>query len=547
MPLRSLPRSRRFLPRHRPATVAFLGVLLCFLLAPIAGGQEADAGPDPFDEALAKIQRNELSAAVADLERLRAEGDRRAAAALGAVYVRLDRHADALEVLEPLIEEHDDPGVLYNAGRAAVGVGDFDRGLDMLRRSAELAPGSPAVRELGVLLGRGGDSVGAFPYLRRWSTLHPEDEEARLLAAVAAVQLERAPDAEAMLSDLAQDDPGVQLLWGQTLLLKGEPYAALGYLEPLVADAPEAMQADVRRASARAHMMAGESNKAIDVLEGHAEGNPQLTLQLAQAHYQNGDVQQALGLLQPFAERIAATPDRSSGGSLAGSIVLEHGRLLLTDDRPDEALPYLRMATEIIPREKLAWQSLGQALAASGDNDGARQAIARFQQLADDEGRQAPNQVDVERNDPTAKQLRLAFEKLTAGEDEEALRILEQESVLNPEDARIPLLASRVLLSLQRPGEALRAVELSLELRPTTDGLYQRGAVLMSLQRLDEAEESLRAALESNPEHSPTLNDLAVLLMNQNRRDEARTLLARALEIWPEDPVAKQNLDRLDG
>ena len=150
-------------------------------------------------------------------------------------------------------------------------------------------------------------------------------------------------------------------------------------------------------------------------------------------------------------------------------------------------------------------------------------------------------------NDPALDSIRLAFEKLSEGDAQAALDLMQQAANINPADPRLPLVASRALLALQRPGDALQAAEQSLTIQPTTDGLYQRGAVLMSLQRLDEAEESFRGALASNESHGPTLNDLAVLLINTNRRDEARPLLEKALEIWPEDPVAQQNLEKVNG
>ena len=60
-----------------------------------------------------------------------------------------------------------------------------------------------------------------------------------------------------------------------------------------------------------------------------------------------------------------------------------------------------------------------------------------------------------------------------------------------------------------------------------------------------EAEVEFRHALELAPDHVATMNDLAVLLMEEGRNDEARALLERVLEIRPEDEVAAANLQSL--
>lgn len=60
------------------------------------------------------------------------------------------------------------------------------------------------------------------------------------------------------------------------------------------------------------------------------------------------------------------------------------------------------------------------------------------------------------------------------------------------------------------------------------------------------AEQDLRKALEIAPSHIAALNDLAVLLGAQGKKAEARTLLEKVLAINPTDPMAKDNLKRLE-
>lgn len=512
---------------------------------------ETPSGPPPrppgLDQAIEQLAAGNVADALARLEELRATGDPRVLAALGAIYVEQGRGAEALQVLEPMIEAGQvDPAVLYNAGRAAIQIQDAQRSVGYLRQAAVLAPQSPARRELGLLLGRLGAYARAYPHLRAWATANPDDEETRLAAAVAAVQLERAPEAEAFLAELPQDDPGVQLLWAQTLIQRGDPYGALGYLRPLLESAPPAMDADVRRVAARAFLMVGESQEAIDILEGRVGDDVRLALQLAQAFYQNGNLDAAISSIQRYAVALKDTEDPSRTGEVGANMALEYGRLLTTAGRAEEALPYLRLATDLRPDEKQGWQLLGQALAATGDDAAAQAAIGRFQELLAAEAPDDVNQAERDTADPTGRKLREALALAGRGETDRAVALLMEEANIAPEDPRPPLLISRIVLLDGRPEQALQAADRALRVAPDDpNALYQRGVTLMALQRLEEAERHLRRSLELNPDFVAALNDLAVLLMDAERYAEARPLLERALALNPEDAGAQQNLARL--
>jgi len=52
----------------------------------------------------------------------------------------------------------------------------------------------------------------------------------------------------------------------------------------------------------------------------------------------------------------------------------------------------------------------------------------------------------------------------------------------------------------------------------------------------------VRAALKSRPEDAATSNDLGVQLWKGGRRDEAILYMRRAVELRPEEPVFRANL-----
>lgn len=469
---------------------------------------------------------------------------------LGALYLETNRPTDALRTLEPLAMEDDaNAAVLYNAGRAAMASGRLTDAERFLRRSVDLTPGSPAARELGMLFGRQGRYEESFILLRPWTRNAPGDEEARLIAALAAVQLDRPTDAEELLSDLSQDRPQVRLLWGKLLLLKGDPFGALSTLKPLLGNTPAAMDLDVRRTLADAHASIGQAAEAVAILDGLVGGNPAIALQLGQAQYQSGELDAAIATLGPFAEPVLAADGKGPDQDMGAALIVEYGRLLVTGGRHEEAVPYLELATRMTPGNKQSWHQLGQALAATGEREEARAALAKFQDIVTNEVPASLRSVQLEKDleDPTGRELREAMRLAAQNDFDAALNIAHREAALAPEDIRPMLVAGQVLLMANRTDEAARVAEELTQGAPGhPDAHYLRAIIRMAQRDLEGAEEDFRTTLERSPEHTAALNDLAVLLMDTGRGGEARQLLERALAIRPDDEIAAANLQRLD-
>ena len=531
-------------------------ILLLTLVPGICRGQEEETQLNPrVQEIAAKVEEGKLTEALSLLETLAQEpGDLPGPlqSLQGTLYLETGDPQRALGILGPLAESPDaDPAVLYNTARAHLVLGQGQQALVLLERSVQLLPNSVASRDLGLLQAQQGRYREAYRLLRPWAAAAPDDSEARLVAALCAVQLKRPSEAEELLSDLDQSNPRVRLLWGKLLLDKADPYGALATLKPLAENPPPEMELDVRRTLAEAHAAVGQAAEAVELLQGWVGNNPSVALQLAQAQYQSGDLEGATTTLQPFAEAVMAQlPDAGTRvvAPLPVSLIVEYGRLLATDGRHADALPYLEAATQIDPSNKQSWHQLGQAYAATGRVEEAQTALARFQEIVKQEVPAAMSEVELEKNleDPTGRELREAMKLQADGRIDEALALIRQEMELAPDDPRPVLLESRFLLFDQRLDEALAVAERALAMAPSPDAFYQRGTVLLSMQRVDEAEASFRQALELLPEHTATLNDYAVLLMGRGRTDEARQMLERALEVRPNDALAAANLESLD-
>lgn len=539
-------------------------LLAVLLLAPgLARAQQPPKAGDSTQDTTAILEKaaeesraGHSKEAIALLEPLRGRPDTPpvALAALGALYLDVDRPGDALAILEPMAEAADaNAAVLYNAGRAALVVGKVLKAESFFERSVALEPNTPAARELGLLRGQENRYRQALVLLLPWARSHPEDKEARLAAAFAAIRVNRPPDAEELLSDLPQTDPQVRLAWGNLLLLKNDPPGAVATLKPLVdapqGEVPDPIASDARRLLADAYLQIGQADNAIAVLKDYAVG-PASHLTLARAQYQSGDLDTALETLRPFAEPILShSPEENDPRwPLASDIIRDYGRWLLAAGRAKDALPYLQLTSKVRPKDKEAWQALGQALAANGQREEAQKALETFQELAKAEGNQTAqiNRIREQRDDPTGARIDQAKGMLAQGQAADALKLLQTEIALEPEDVRPRLLASRALLVLGRSQEALQEARQAIALAPDDpDAVYQLGTANLALKNLDAAEADLRHALQLAPNHVPALNDLAVLLLVKGERDEARSLLEKVLKLRPNDPQAKANLARL--
>jgi len=531
------------------ASAKRLGIVALLALTG-ASAAPAQEPPLALREAMALVERGDPAGAIAVLEEVVAEPDAPdiATAALGALLLETGNAERALGVLAPLAErDPPDPAALFNAGRAAEALGRLEDAASLYHRSIGLEPRSPALRALGMMIGRLGRAGDAYEYLRQWTASNPNDQDARLAAAWGAVALGRPPDAETLIEGLDPREPQVQLLRGRILLLRDDPWGALAELQPLAEEPPAPLERGIRSALATAYLLVGEADGAIQQLESLSPEDPELAGRLARAYYQAGRTRDAIATLAPFVEPLTTVdPPADASTDLARELAYDYGRFLHANEETERALPFLRLATELDPNLAETFRALGQVLSALGRRDEAREAVQRYQELA-----AAADPLDVPQGDledPTGREVRIALQRAGAGDADGALEALFREQRRAPADPRPAIAASSVLLHADRGPEALAAVEQALVTAPRNpDGLYQRGVVLMAMRQLDEAESMFRQALATAPGHIAALSDYAVLLMSQGREDEAAEHLRRVLELRPDDPLARRHLDQLQG
>ncbi len=526
--------------------------------APAAPATPPAASPlqKSLDEALARADKGDNAGAIQILERLRKDPavTPPALSLLGALYLKTNRPKEALAVLKPLADaEQTDPAVLFNAGRAALALGQNADGTHYLERSIQLAPSSPAARALGLLLAREGQPGPAYEVLVPWVADNPNDFEPRLTAALLALNLRRLPEAAKLLKGMPADNPRVRLLNGELAIRQGNPKAGIATLRPLLDSPPpgfdthSGMQMDARRLLAEAYLRGKQPGEAVKLLAGRGN-DPATALLLGQAQYQAGDVKAGLATLTPFAGKLLkATRPRDPG--LVTEMALTYGRMLAAAGRRQEAADAVVVATRVDPDNPEAWQAYGQALTALGKKEEAGKALARAKSIAaaDAVSRSAAavSPGAAAATAPGSPDPVLSL--IEKGEFVKALSTVREQVKANPKALGPRALEVRILLLLKRPEEALKAAQAMVDLEPgSPDSVYARAACQMALEKLPEAEADLRQALKVQPRYVPAMNDLAVLLMLRGEKAEAKSLLERVLQANPDDKLAAENLRKLN-
>jgi Flp pilus assembly protein TadD len=367
-----------------------LTLAIVLSVAPPLAAQTKLAPPPPevqqtIQSAVQKAQGGDLQGAIALLEPLRKPGAHPAALSLlGSLYLEAGRSSDALALLGPIAEtDAAGPLILHNAAQAALAEGQTERAEKYLQRAVRMAPGSPASRDLGLLLGQDGRLAESYGLLRPWALAHPDDPDARLAAAFTAVELQRAAEGEELLKGLPAENPRVQLLHARLLTLENAPQGAIALLEPLARNGPPELLPEVRRNLAKLYLGVGDSKQAIDLLQGKVGDDATLAVLLGRAQYRAGNLEGAIQVLAPFAKPALGAADPTAPGDrgTVAELEMEYGQALAATSQWNEAIQALDRSTKLNPKVLEAWQLLGRAQLAAGQREAAERSMAKVKEL----------------------------------------------------------------------------------------------------------------------------------------------------------------------
>ncbi len=142
-------------------------------------------------------------------------------------------------------------------------------------------------------------------------------------------------------------------------------------------------------------------------------------------------------------------------------------------------------------------------------------------------------------------QLRRATILARQGQLDEAIRLVRDIPVRQPEDGRMKLVAEAQLLrEHQRPQQAYDLLHSELNKDPEDeDILYDTAMAAEKLGRMEEMEQLLRKLIDLKPDAFNAYNALGYTLADRGLRlPEAKRLIEKAVELSPDDPFIQDSL-----
>ena len=253
--------------------------------------------------------------------------------------------------------------------------------------------------------------------------------------------------------------------------------------------------------------LAGE--QAAEIIKAVGD-HPMALLVLGVSHRARGDIDGALGILQPLA---IAQPN-SAMAQLELGIALGRAR------QGDEAVAALRRAVKLKPDLPQAWLALGDHLMAMDDAEGADAAYA--------------NHLRFSTRDP---RLLAAATVLCEQRIPEAEALLREHLKRAPTDVAAIRMLAEVAMRLGRNEDAENLLARSLELAPSFHAARQNYAlVLHRSNKPAEALLQIDRLLAHEPDNPGYRNLKAVVLCRIGDYEPAIELYQQILEVYPQHP-----------
>lgn len=414
-----------------------------------------------------------------------------------------------------------DAALASRATMLALAANDAELSLAVARRWLKLEPTSLEAREVILRLAvRSGLIDDAFEQCQAIVNDHPggPDDGFRHVSLLLAQEEDHAASALLLMERLVATQPRRGGGWHAQGLL------ALRFNDIALAErsAREAMRLDPGSRDAPLLLTGvlvrkGDYAEADRLLETQVRNSPieaDLRLGYTRLLIEAGEKRRARKQLNRVLKR---EPDNADAAYMIGLLDLDEGKL-------DEAESRFRVLSTGRERNVDAHYYLGRIAEQRGQFAAALDQYSRVssgQQLLDASMRRAAMLAKTGRlpdSRATLQQLREQYPQI-------ALRLYLIEGQLLGE-------ANEFEEGLRLYSEALSHFESDVEL------LYARSLVNERLQRLGDAETDLRALLARAPADARALNALGFLLtVHSSRLDEAERLIARALELTPQEPA----------
>lgn len=437
-----------------------------------------------------------------------------------------DRAAEAERCAQSILDKNGREALALEVlGAVRLRRKDYPEAARLLERAIRSDSGMVGARlDLADALLAEGKSAEAASVLQQAHRVAPESTPVRyalVRAEAAAGEYRRSlADAQPLLGAMRGQEDGLALLISDAAH-EQDAIALKGFLEDWAAlEDPSA-----QRAIEVAQVLGTTGNEAAGVS----------VLRDAEAHHpEDFGVHFLLGELNVrLGERLQAGEQFRSALSLRANSVpslLALARLARKGNELDEARTLLMDARALEPEDAEVLTELGKVL---------------LQQDRPDEAVKALKQAAALRPDADQTSYLLASAYTSDKQYNEALSILERLEERHRDDALFPYSVGAVQYLGGNYGAAERELRRSLALDPRGIGaLYYLGLTLSKEQRLPEAEATFRTLLGVSAQHPAGLTALGEMLLSQHRYAEAKGLLEQAVVLDPASANAHYILGR---
>lgn len=444
--------------------------------------------------------------------------------ALARTYLRLAQAPKALEALQPLLAlPSPDLDTLALAGEVQLTLGDSSAAEDYFTRAAKIDPNDVRVNTAAALtrLARG-DPDAAFNELEALSAKTQDTyvDQAIVSAHLKRREFDKALEAVEAMARKAPDSAAVFQLRGRVQLARRDVVAARAAFE-------QALKLDPALFAATSDLA------ALDIAEKKPEQAQKRFQQAIADDPRNAYARMALAQMRlnagaPIDEVKALIADAVKAAPADPSPRLQLIDLLLKKRLYKDALAAAQEAAAALPSDGKVLDAVGRAQMEAGD---VEQAIVTFRRLA---------AVDA---NPAQAYLRLADVYQASGKRSQAEAALRKAVETDPELEAAQFALVNLLLSSNRPAEAIEFARRMQKDNPSHPAGYLLEAAVQSRLKADDAAvAALKAGLGKNKDDLTLARSMYNALLRAGHAAEAERFGAAWISAHPQDTAVDYQL-----
>ncbi|MCH7662540.1 MAG: tetratricopeptide repeat protein, partial [Chloroflexi bacterium] len=453
---------------------------------------------------------------------------------LGQSYQRTGNKSKALEEYEissQLIPLHYRPPNVLMAeisiqlAKSLQDLGEIDKAMQTLKQVFEASPASHEIASTyGEMLLSLGEFKTALAPLDAARKSTPEIPEAHMNYASALIALKQDLDAARSALQVAMDidpkNPVAKALLAEASYLGGTPEDAIALFEDALdtnlANDP-AWQKRLNLGLAKAALKTGQPDLAIRAVkktQKASEPDSSILKLLSDAHYQSSNFEEAL---EAARQAYSLSPDDEE-------VIAWFGDQAFKLNATEDAIIALEKAYAHDPHKTDLLVQIGHLQWQTDDPEKAKRTLAKL----------------FRSKHATAENLRVAANDLIkVGDTHEAIKFLNRAVDLNNASPSNELL-HELTQAYQQIGEAkaaLKTLERNIALTPNDPNLLgTKAKLLMELGRTKAAMESIEKSLNLNPDNSQLHHDAATILRNSGDFTTAEEHAVSALRLDTDNP-----------